>query len=203
MTRWKPLWTLIPGSRLDADHPENGVLIPCRNTVRIRRLVSVSQSRHGRGRRSGARLVTRTGTALAPIVRVVLHSKRRLPIVVLRSETDYEIKSHDRWVPYLVLFPSGRPAEQCRLDRHFRAVRAESGRVSSAARRAAMEWLGRGSQQQPVSASSDGRIDARPGAPVAAEMGVRISRQICRCCPANHCRRSGVCRGRRSQGLRA
>ncbi|WP_247306356.1 DUF4339 domain-containing protein, partial [Bradyrhizobium sp. 179] len=32
MTRWKPLWTLIPGSRLDADHPENGVLIPCRNT---------------------------------------------------------------------------------------------------------------------------------------------------------------------------
>ncbi|MEY9234874.1 hypothetical protein ABIF68_003336 [Bradyrhizobium japonicum] len=33
MTRWKPLWTLIPGSRLDADHPENGVLIPCRNTT--------------------------------------------------------------------------------------------------------------------------------------------------------------------------
>ena len=22
----------MPGSRLDADHPENGVLIPCRNT---------------------------------------------------------------------------------------------------------------------------------------------------------------------------
>src|SRR5665647_3989973 len=22
----------VPGSRLDADHPENGVLIPCRNT---------------------------------------------------------------------------------------------------------------------------------------------------------------------------
>ncbi|MHC2402319.1 hypothetical protein ACVMGC_006863 [Bradyrhizobium barranii subsp. barranii] len=35
MTRWKPLWTLIPGSRLDADHPENGVLIPCRNTDEI------------------------------------------------------------------------------------------------------------------------------------------------------------------------
>ena len=35
MTRWKPLWTLIPGSRLDADHPENGVLIPCRNTLRV------------------------------------------------------------------------------------------------------------------------------------------------------------------------
>ncbi|WP_249152365.1 DUF736 family protein, partial [Bradyrhizobium liaoningense] len=28
-------WTLIPGSRLDADHPENGVLIPCRNTVKL------------------------------------------------------------------------------------------------------------------------------------------------------------------------
>jgi hypothetical protein len=24
----------VPGSRLDADHPENGVLIPCRNTCR-------------------------------------------------------------------------------------------------------------------------------------------------------------------------
>ncbi|MGX1007509.1 DNA-binding transcriptional LysR family regulator [Bradyrhizobium japonicum] len=35
MTRWKPLWTLIPGSRLDADHPENGVLIPCRNTAEL------------------------------------------------------------------------------------------------------------------------------------------------------------------------
>jgi hypothetical protein len=31
-TARKPLWTLVPGSRLDADHPENGVLIPCRNT---------------------------------------------------------------------------------------------------------------------------------------------------------------------------
>ena len=27
------MWTLIPGSRLDADHPENGVLIPCRMTI--------------------------------------------------------------------------------------------------------------------------------------------------------------------------
>ena len=27
------MWTLAPGSRLDADHPENGVLIPRRNTV--------------------------------------------------------------------------------------------------------------------------------------------------------------------------
>ena len=26
------MWTLAPGSRLDADHPENGVLIPRRNT---------------------------------------------------------------------------------------------------------------------------------------------------------------------------
>jgi len=34
MTWWKPLWTLIPGSRLDADYPENGVLIPRRNTLR-------------------------------------------------------------------------------------------------------------------------------------------------------------------------
>ena len=32
MTPWKPLWTLAPGSRLDADHPEYGVLIPRRNT---------------------------------------------------------------------------------------------------------------------------------------------------------------------------
>jgi hypothetical protein len=35
MTRWKPLWTLAPGSRLDADHPEYGVLIPCRNTNKL------------------------------------------------------------------------------------------------------------------------------------------------------------------------
>jgi len=34
MIPWKPLWTLAPGSRLDADHPENGVLIPRRNTIR-------------------------------------------------------------------------------------------------------------------------------------------------------------------------
>ena len=47
-----------------------------------------------------------------------------------------------------------------------------------------MEWLGRGSQQQPVSASSDGRIDAGPGAPVAAEMGIRISRQHLRPLPS-------------------
>src|ERR1700748_2513832 len=26
---------LSPGARLDADHPENGVLIPCRFTVRV------------------------------------------------------------------------------------------------------------------------------------------------------------------------
>ncbi len=32
------------------------------------------------------------------------------------------------------------------LDRHFRAVRAESGRLSPAARWAALEWLGGGSQ---------------------------------------------------------
>ena len=79
----------------------------------------------------------------------------------------------------------------------------EFGRVSPAARWAAMEWLGGGSWQQPVSASSDGRIDARPGALVAAEMGVRISWQICRSCPANHCRRPGICGGRRSRGLRS
>ena len=40
-----------------------------------------------------------------------------------------------------------------------------------------MERLGRRHQQQPVSASGDGRIDARPGAPVATEMGVWISRR--------------------------
>ena len=39
-------------------------------------------------------------------------------------------------------------------------MRAQLGRVSPSARRAAMERLGRGSQQQPVSASSDGRIEA-------------------------------------------
>ena len=27
----------VPGSRLDADHPENGVLIPCRNTILVKR----------------------------------------------------------------------------------------------------------------------------------------------------------------------
>ncbi len=30
-----------PGSRLDADHPENGVLIPCRFTLSQRRVVEV------------------------------------------------------------------------------------------------------------------------------------------------------------------
>src|ERR1700676_2968412 len=30
---WKPVWTLIPGVPLDADHPENGVLIPRRFTL--------------------------------------------------------------------------------------------------------------------------------------------------------------------------
>src|SRR5674476_1512060 len=29
----------MPGSRLDADHPENGVLIPCRNTRELNRNV--------------------------------------------------------------------------------------------------------------------------------------------------------------------
>ncbi|MDI2078087.1 hypothetical protein QJT78_50290, partial [Bradyrhizobium sp. Mp27] len=42
MTRWKPLWTLIPGSRLDADHPENGVLIPCRNTRKPLKLGAIA-----------------------------------------------------------------------------------------------------------------------------------------------------------------
>jgi hypothetical protein len=31
--RWGSCWPSVPGSRLNADHPENGVLIPCRNTV--------------------------------------------------------------------------------------------------------------------------------------------------------------------------
>src|ERR1700741_2639379 len=33
-----------PGSRLDADHPENGVLIPCRLTVRTSRRASAGAS---------------------------------------------------------------------------------------------------------------------------------------------------------------
>ncbi|MHC2760843.1 transposase InsO family protein [Bradyrhizobium liaoningense] len=49
MTRWKPLWTLIPGSRLDADHPENGVLIPCRNTAAFCvEAVQEALAKHGR-----------------------------------------------------------------------------------------------------------------------------------------------------------
>jgi hypothetical protein len=34
----RPVWTLIPGARLDADHPESGVLIPRRFILIGRRI---------------------------------------------------------------------------------------------------------------------------------------------------------------------
>ncbi len=34
---------LLPGSRLDADHPENGVLIPRRSTGEICRMMGISK----------------------------------------------------------------------------------------------------------------------------------------------------------------
>ncbi|MGY3693060.1 hypothetical protein ACVIGA_003140 [Bradyrhizobium sp. USDA 3240] len=43
MTRWKPLWTLIPGSRLDADHPETGSLFHA-ETQAWRRVCPVIES---------------------------------------------------------------------------------------------------------------------------------------------------------------
>src|SRR5207245_116387 len=52
-----------PGSRLDADHPENGVLIPCRFTQGDLHPQTVGHVRHtGHARRSAAGGTTATGS---------------------------------------------------------------------------------------------------------------------------------------------
>lgn len=79
---WKPVWTLSTGGgRLDADHPENGVLIPRRNTLVTDQFARECRHRNNVGGRPHAKSAIQRiiflGTQAAP-------SENQLLLVFLR-----------------------------------------------------------------------------------------------------------------------
>jgi hypothetical protein len=71
------VWTSAPGSRLDADYPENGVLIPRRNTdiAQAARSIRVSEARFRLAAKSKAAIRKRKGAWI-----VVRRLPRKMPI---------------------------------------------------------------------------------------------------------------------------
>ncbi|WP_212497667.1 hypothetical protein, partial [Bradyrhizobium liaoningense] len=108
-------WTLIPGSRLDADHPENGVLIPCRNTRRSNTVDATEAAEHDRKIRKAA---------------IEISVPRGVPLMVV--STAVERRGDDTWLE----IQTDRGGVAVLLERHSatlqEAGQAHFGRLTTA-----------------------------------------------------------------------